>query len=67
MSKAEADRLYKGKFFYEIVNGKPEGPYDNILYVSKHSKGKYAFVQVIDGKPVQAFTKDQILVTTKRL
>lgn len=55
------------------------GPFDNIYYANKElgrptlfsddSKPNidYDFVQVIDGIPVQAFTKQEILVTDRVL
>ena len=57
------------------------GPFDNIYYVNKvlpkdvsdrivkqDEEGKeYKFVQVVDGRPVQAFTAEEILVTDRKL
>lgn len=77
MNKEEAKKLYEGKYFYEII--KPisgrwagyiqlAGPFDNIYYASHiNGESKYKFVQVIDGKPVQAFTEEEILVTDRIL
>jgi hypothetical protein len=75
MSKEEAKKLYEGKFFYEIMQTGPEeyrvfGPFDNIFYASKTPEAitkngsDIEFLQVIDGKPVASFTKDEIYVTT---
>lgn len=80
-TKEEAQKLYEGKFFYEIVDGFDPvqgpckmlfGPFDNIYYVHRYSDNpseydKYEFLQVIDGTPKVAFTKEQILVTDRRL
>jgi len=65
----EEKALYEGKFFYEVVKVKKGrnagtiqlfGPFDNIYYVSPYAGAspKLKFMQVIDGKPVQAFTED---------
>lgn len=71
-----ANKLYEGKLFYVIENDNTiSGPYDNIRYVNAKKSavkkitelfGKrdrdYAFIQVIDGKPVVGFTADEIVV-----
>jgi hypothetical protein len=69
--------LYEGKFFYEIVKDdagqiKLFGPYENIYYCHSTSpknpdEKEYGFIQVIDGSPVQTYTKDEILVTNRLL
>lgn len=82
MTKEEARKLYEGKYFYEVVkpfSGMVQlwGPFENIYYVSKdysvglsvegtnHPQIKY--IQVINGKPVQAFEEHEILVTDREL
>ena len=61
-------QLYKGKKFYVMnPDGTIDGPREDIFYVSVHGKKtaeykNYRFVQVINGIPVQAFTKKEILV-----
>lgn len=78
MNKEEAKDLYEGKFFYEIVKNSFDrvtlfGPFDNIRYLTylDHYDGtdkeKYKFCQVVDGKIVETFTEDQILVTDRKL
>lgn len=81
-TKEEAKQLYEGKFFYEIVKVKKGknagtiqlfGPFDNIFFTvplpEEHARyaGPYKYVQVIDGKPVQAFSEEEILVTDRKL
>ena len=74
----EAKQLYKDKLFYEIVRDKEDpthfhlyGPLDTIRYVvpteGKIKDAKYRFAQIINGKPVQFFTKEEILITKKAL
>lgn len=78
MNREEAKKLYEGKFFYEVVKHDDRielfGPKDDIYYVNPiaNSKGEmsdstYKFVQVVDGKPVQAFTEEEILVIDRKL
>lgn len=59
--------LYDGKKFFEIVNGVPVGPLDNIRYVER-TGGNFdpgiKFCQVINGKVVQIFTEKEILVVS---
>lgn len=54
------------------------GPLDNIFYATRKlmtadllwingEPKEYKFVQVIDGKPVAAFTNEEILVTDREL
>lgn len=75
--KEKAKKLYAGKFFYIIHSSDKDtvvlsGARDDIYYIAKTNTkglkiGEYSFVQVIDGKPVQAFKENEILVTTRRL
>lgn len=63
-SPQQAMELYKDKLFYEVIKIGPQefrviGPLDNIYYTSRGP----GFLQVIDGKPVAYFTKDEIYVT----
>jgi hypothetical protein len=81
ISKEEAKKLYDGKFFYEIVKSRTVedsiqllGPYNNIYYATSDINSQdektnsiYKFVQVIDGKIIQAFTEWEILVTDRKL
>jgi hypothetical protein len=80
MTKKQAGKLYKGKYFYEVRRKNSStnefivnGPMSTIRYISKAATKKlgysmrYDFCQVINGKIVQVFTKDEILVTTKPL
>lgn len=80
MNKEEAKALYEGKFFYEIVKTenplelKLIGPFDNIYFANpnmpkqKTADGQeYEYLQVIDGTPRQAFTKEEILITDRKL
>lgn len=80
-TREELKSMYENKFFYEVVKPKTVngtiqlfGPHDNILYTNpvKNSEGEepnpiYKFVQVIDGRVVQAFTENEILVTDRVL
>jgi hypothetical protein len=81
-ARAEAKKLYEGKFFYEIVRQPankfgPEhlelhGPFDNIYFTTPRTDAipnhpEYKYLQVIDGSPRQAFTESEILVTDRRL
>lgn len=70
MSKEEAKALYEGKTFYiKNPDGSLDGPREDLYYCvpSSDKKGdpkteKYKFVQVIDGKPRQAFLEGEIVV-----
>jgi hypothetical protein len=69
----------KDKIYYEIVRGydDPSGKefialYGPLIGIHKATSSnkydpEYEFVQVINRKPVQAFTKDEILVLDKVL
>ena len=71
--------LYENKYFYEVVktDKKDEftlvGPFDNIRYAvqppttSKSDPSDIAYVQVIDGRVVQGFTYQEILVLDHKL
>lgn len=74
--KVDNKHLYEGKYFYEIVKPKTGGiqlfgPFDNIYYATtigdEESNFKIKYVQVIDDKPVAAFTEEEILVTDRKL
>lgn len=76
MSREEARKMYEGKFFYEVIKTGKEGlvllngPRDDIYYaapVETEKESEYKFLQVIDGRPVQAFKENEILVTMRRL
>jgi hypothetical protein len=66
---------YKNKFFYEIELSKElnrvmlVGPLDNIFFTvsQKNTKNNYPYAQVIDGKLVNFFKKEEILVTNFKL
>jgi hypothetical protein len=67
-------KLYKNKYFYEIVRFPDHleliGPLEDVRYIDKAKAKKtefkrYHFVQVVGGKVMAAFTKRQILVTRK--
>jgi len=75
MDKEMAKALYENRFFYEIVKTENEnelklvGPLDTIRYTVplEEEKNGYRFVQIIDGKIVQAFKEHEILVTMRKL
>jgi len=67
---------YLEKYFYEVVsragNGlKLIGPLEDIYFVNPTNKefkeNAYKYAQVVDGKIVQAFTKNEIYVTEKKI
>src|ERR1700676_2075571 len=76
-NKQQHGKKYKGKYFYELQREEQSGqfilfgPLSTIRYISKAGQKKlgtnlkYTFAQVVKGRIVQAFTKDEILVTTK--
>jgi hypothetical protein len=75
-SQVEARKLYKGKYFYEVIDNGQEkalvGPLNNIYYAVKSAvipgyedKSDYKFVQVKDGIVVAAFSDKEILVLDK--
>lgn len=67
------NELYKDKFFYEVIRTGPNefrliGPLNNIRYTeSDQNPNQYPYVQLINGMLNQAFTKDEIYVTTTPL
>ena len=76
----EVRLLYEGKYFYEIIKlvdiaGKDYinlyGPIDDIRYSTASDqngkKANFTYLQIIDGVIKQAFTKDEILVTDRKL
>lgn len=81
--KEEAQKLYEGKYFYEVVKSKSFtkgetiqlfGPFDNIYYATRSASNEfmkaednYKYVQVINGNAVQAFLEHEILVTDRKL
>ena len=80
MAKKQVNKPYKGKYFYEVlVDGNYRGqtckilhgPLDTIRYTTKSGQSRdsevYPFVQIIDGKIIQAFKENEILVTNKIL
>lgn len=78
ITQKEAQEMYDNKFFYEVVPGEEGsidhtlvGPLDNIRFLvpyedrrrsQEFGQPEYAFAQVINGKVVAAFTKEEIVV-----
>ena len=77
MTKEESKALYAGKHFYKIIKNSADdtiilvGPLDNIYYAkplgATFDEQESHFVQVIEGKPVSLFKKEEILVTNRVL
>lgn len=74
----KAKKLYENKFFYEIVKTEKGaltmlvGPLEDIRYVNKatdkyHKYLNYEFVSVENGQIVKAFTRNEILVTRRKI
>lgn len=69
------NELYKDKYFYEIVkvkNNRVElfGPCDDVFFtktLDPEEVNQYPYVQIINGKIIQAFTDKEILVTNRVL
>lgn len=76
MTKEEAQALYEGKFFYEIKtavvgsDGNTHltliGPSEDIRFVTTTSP-ELAFVKINGGNVVQAYAKNAILITDRKL
>lgn len=77
----ESRTLYGGKFFYKVCHKEDSqgrwrgqyylrGPLNNILYItpgtSAHSRG-YKFAEVINGRVLQVFNENEILVFSKEI
>jgi hypothetical protein len=63
-TQEELDEMYKDKYFYEVMKVandefRVRGPLTDVYYISNAP----GFLKVIDGKPIQMFTEDEIYVT----
>jgi NTP pyrophosphatase (non-canonical NTP hydrolase) len=70
--QAKVDKLYEGKFFYEVTRyaGKPCLLVNSNIRFAVAKNGhaaNYPYVEVLDGKIIRAFTADEILVLDREL